>query len=78
MPYTAAGIPTKNHYIPYPPAGGRAKKEKAIDWFEFLPVELNSDKFKTAWLEWVEYRKAIKKPVNPASALRFSEVLLKP
>ena len=78
-PYTGAGIPTKNqeprtknHSIPpSPPVGGKGRKEKAVDWFEFLPVELNSDKFKTAWLEWVEYRKAIKKPVNPASAPAF-------
>jgi len=62
----------QNHSIPpSPPVGGKGRKEKAVNWFEFLPAELNSDQFKTAWLEFVVFRKAIKKPVNLASAPAF-------
>ena len=48
---------------PNPPAGG-----KGFDWFADLPEELDTPEFREAWLEWVKYRKKIKKPFPPASA----------
>ena len=48
---------------PNPPAGG-----KGFDWFVDLPEELDTPEFREAWLEWVKYRRKIKKPFPPASA----------
>jgi uncharacterized protein YdaU (DUF1376 family) len=48
---------------PSPPAGG-----KGFDWFTDLPDDLDTPEFREAWLEWVKYRKKIKKPFPPASA----------
>jgi uncharacterized protein YdaU (DUF1376 family) len=74
--YQPAGIPTINHkpetnnhkpitidIPPNPPAGG-----KGFDWFTDLPEELDTPEFREAWLEWVKYRKKIKRPFPPASA----------
>lgn len=48
---------------PSPPPGGMGH-----DWFAALPSELDTPEFRSAWLEWVAYRKGIKKPFAPASA----------
>jgi len=74
--YQPAGVPTNNHkpitnnqeprtidIPPNPPAGG-----EGFDWFADLPEELDTPEFREAWLEWVKYRKKIKKPFPPASA----------
>jgi uncharacterized protein YdaU (DUF1376 family) len=55
---------TNNHSIPPNPRGGG----KGFDWFAALPVELDTPEFREAWLEWITYRKGIKKPFAPASA----------
>ena len=74
--YQPAGIPTINHkpetnnhkpitidIPPNPPAGG-----KGFDWFADLPEDLDTPEFREAWLEWVQYRKKIKKPFPAAAA----------
>lgn len=48
---------------PSPPSGG-----KVFDWFSDLPQDLDTPEFREAWLEWVKYRKKIKKPFPPAAA----------
>jgi len=48
---------------PSPPVGG-----SGCEWFNELPGELDTAEFKQAWLDWVGYRKSIKKPLSPASA----------
>lgn len=48
---------------PNPPAGG-----KGFDWFVDLPEDLDTPEFREAWLEWVKYRKKIKKPFPAAAA----------
>lgn len=68
------GMPTTNHkpetnnqkpidIPPSPPSGG-----KTFDWFADLPEDLDTPEFREAWLEWVKYRKNIKKPFPPAAA----------
>ena len=55
---------TNNHSIPPNPQKGG----KGFDWFAELPGELDTPEFRSAWLEWITYRKGIKKPFVPASA----------
>ena len=62
-PITINQEPITNDIPPSPPSGG-----KAHDWFQDLPAELDTPEFKAAFLEWVAYRKKIKKPFPPASA----------
>lgn len=38
------------------------------DWFAHLPKALDTFEFRDAWMKWVNYRKTIKKPLNPLSA----------
>jgi uncharacterized protein YdaU (DUF1376 family) len=39
----------------------------SVDWFEGLLPELDVEHFRDRWLEWVEYRRQLKEPVNPAT-----------
>jgi len=89
-PYTGAGIPTKNQepitnnqepiIIPPTPRkrgkAARAAGQAPVDWLAGLPVELDVPEFRQRWLEWVEYRKALAKPLNPFSLpAAFREVM---
>lgn len=79
---TGTGIPTENHKPrtsnqepkespPTPRKRGKAAGaagQEQVDWLAGLPVELDVPEFRKRWLGWVEHRKAIKKPVNLASA----------
>jgi hypothetical protein len=80
---TEAGIPTENHKpitknqeprtIESPPAPRKRGKaagaagQDQVDWLAGVPADLDVPEFRQRWLEWVEYRRALKKPVKPVS-----------
>jgi uncharacterized protein YdaU (DUF1376 family) len=51
---------------PTPPAGGKGCGAEN-EWLEGLPAELDIAEFRAKFVEWIAYRKSIKKPVNLAS-----------
>lgn len=89
QPYTGTGIPTKNqepvtkNQEPNTPPNPRKRGKAAgaagqaqVDWLAGLPVELDVPEFRQRWLEWVEYRRLLKKPLNPLSLpAAFREVI---
>lgn len=83
------GMPTKNqepitsNQEPDTPPNPRKRGKAAgaagqaqVDWLAGLPVELDVPEFRQRWLEWVEYRRLLKKPLNPLSLpAAFREVI---
>jgi uncharacterized protein YdaU (DUF1376 family) len=77
--YQPPGIPTinqepvtKNQEPKNPPTPRKRGKpaDADVDWFAGLPGELDVPEFREAWLDWVEYRKRRKLPLNPISLPR--------
>jgi hypothetical protein len=54
----------KRKPFPTERTGKEHKKEQAFSF----PSELNNEQFKTAWIQWVEYRREMKKRLAPSTA----------
>lgn len=65
----------KSNTTPQPPKGGEGGAIAVPDPLEAIPPEIDSPAFRAAWTEWLEYRRAKRKPVSrPAAAKQLAEL----